>query len=92
MSAVKKYQEFHGKNPKGKTQKVFHIPKNLVLLGKAHCIEYITNKKNGGGDGKMAIYKHKFETPCFLYMDETAKKQLYILGTRLKVTEAGIEN
>jgi len=86
------YRKFHGKRPRYKSKTKFHIPKVLVLLGRANCVEYITNKKNGGGDGKTAIYKHTFETPCYLYMDETNKKQLYIIGTKLKVTEAGVEN
>jgi hypothetical protein len=91
-TALQRYKAFHGKLPKRITKQKYHEPKKLVLLGEAHAIEYVTNKLNGGGDGKPAIYRHKFETPCKLYMDETGKKQLYILGNKLKVTSAGIEN
>lgn len=86
------YNKFHGKMPRAKSKQSFHVPKNLVWLGKAHAVEYICTKENGGGDGKPAIYRHLFETPVHLYMDETNKKQLYIIGSRLKVTKAGIEN
>ena len=90
--SIKKYKAFHGKNPRAARKKIFHVPENLVLLGKAHQIVYISNKKNGGGDGKECEYIHTFETPCNLYMDETGRKQFYIMGARLKVTHHGIEN
>lgn len=86
------YEEFHGRRPRSVYKRRFHVPRQLVRLGKAHAIEYICNKWNGGGDGKMAIYRHKFETPVTLYMDETGKRQLYLKGNLLKCTDAGIEN
>lgn len=89
---VKHYQEFHGCKPRGFSQRRFHVPKHLVKLGTAYAIEYVSDKFNGGGDGKRAIYRHRFESPATLFMDETGRKQLYIMGSNLKVTEAGIEN
>jgi len=86
------YNKFHGKVPKEKKPVKFHIPENFVWLGKIHAVEYVCDKNNGGGDGKKAIYRHKFESPANLFMDETNKKQLYIIGSRIKVTTAGIEN
>lgn len=91
-SAVRGYREFHGKQPRARTRGRFHDPKTLIFLGRAVKIEYLSNKRHGGGDGKYAVYVHKFETPVNLYMDETKKRQLYIIGSQLKVTEAGIEN
>lgn len=70
----------------------FHVPKQLVFLGKAIAIEYECDKWNGGGDGTKAVYRHTFETPAVVAMDERGKKQIYIIGDRLKVTDAGIEN
>lgn len=90
--SIKKYKAFHGEDPRGTRKKKFHVPENLILLGKAHQIVYVSNKFNGGGDGKISEYIHTFETPCNLYMDETGKKQLYIMGDKLKVTHHGIEN
>ena len=91
-SLLESYKEFHGKNPRRITSGKFHDPKNLIFLGRAHKIEYLSNKRNGGGDGKTAIYVHTFSPGTKLYMDERKKGQLYILGARLKVTEDGIEN
>jgi hypothetical protein len=92
QKVVKKYEMFHGKKVSSVTQTAFHVPEYLIYLGEAESISYRCNKKNGGGDGKTAIYTHKIETPAKLYMDERCKKQLYIIGSKLIVTEAGIEN
>lgn len=64
----------------------------MIHLGRAVAIVYETDKLHGGGDGKMAEYIHEFETPVGVFMDETGKKQLYILGHALKITNRGIEN
>jgi hypothetical protein len=68
------------------------VPEQLIEIGKAHKIEYISNKLNGGGDGKPAIYVHRFSAGTKLYMDETGKRQLYIIGSRLHCNERGIVN
>jgi hypothetical protein len=86
------YRRFHGHGPRSRRLWDFHAPKGLVILGKAVAIEYETDKLNGGGDGKVAVYRHRFDTPCYVCMDETGRRQLYIVGKRLKVSEAGIEN
>lgn len=90
--ATKKYRDFHGRSPRYKTNQQFHVPQELVLLGEAVAIEYRCDKYNGGGDGTLAVYRHVFETPSIVAMDETAKKQLYIIGPEIIVTDAGIEN
>lgn len=91
MSAIRRYEEFHGRRVSNVDDVNFHIPRKLVLLGKAVAIEYECDKYNGGGDGKKAVYRHEFETPSMVCMDETGRKQLYIVGRELKVTERGIE-
>lgn len=92
MSAYDRYFDFHGHGVRTRRKAEFHVPKSLVILGKAIAIEYECDKLHGGGDGKKAVYRHEFETPCLVCMDETGKKQLYVVGKRLKVTEAGVEN
>lgn len=92
MRSLHKYEEFHGKRPKSVKTVNLHSPRELVTLGKAVAIEYLCDKYNGGGDGKKAIYRHKFETPAILCMDETGKRQLYIIGKQIAVTERGIIN
>ena len=90
--ARKKYEMFHGRQAKKILSTNFHVPEYLVLLGDAHAIEYRSTKRNGGGDGTRAIYVHPFESDVKLYMDERCGKALYLLGAKLKVTDAGIEN
>ena len=92
MSIASRYEQFHGKASRKQKSVEFHVPQGLVLIGKAIAIEYECDKLNGGGDGKKAVYRHKFETPSIVCMDERGRKQLYIIGARVKVTEAGIEN
>jgi len=89
---INRYKQFHGHKPRRYSRTNFHVPKNLILLGRATRIEYESNKSNGGGDGKKAIYYHDHTSPVYLFMDETGKNQLYLIGNRLKVTRAGIEN
>lgn len=64
-------------------------PSVLVLLGPAVQIRYLSDKRNGGGDGTEAIYVHDFEPGNILATDQTGKF-LYILGPKLKVTDRGI--
>jgi len=92
MNARKRLNQFHGRNVRWKKNINFHVPRTLVYLGKAIAVEYECDKWNGGGDGTKAVYRHEFETPCVVAMDETGKKQLYIIGNKLKVTDAGVEN
>ena len=89
---ITKYREFHGKGPVRIYQRKFNYPEKLIFLGYAHKIEYISNKLNGGGDGKTATYVHKFTRGTKLYMDEKMGKQLYIVGAKLQVTDEGIKN
>lgn len=89
------YREFHGKEPRGlirlEVDTLRGFPKNLIFLGEAIEIVYKCNKENGGGDGRMAHYKHKFSKGTLLCTDRKMK-QLYVVGPKLKVTSAGIEN
>jgi len=92
MNAESRYQQFHGKPVPRKRQWDFHTPKQLVILGEAVAIEYRCDKLHGGGDGKKAVYRHKFDSGAFVCMDETGRKQIYVVGPKITVTEAGIEN
>ena len=86
------YYDFHGREPKTRKKVNFHNPKTLIVLGKAKAIEYVCNKYHGGGDGRRATYRHVFTTPALVCMDEKQNGQLYIIGRKVKVTSAGIEN
>ena len=88
---TKVYKEFHGKSPSKITSQKFHIPEGFVRLGRAVAIEYECDKLNGGGDGKKAVYRHRFGRTAILCCDEKHKNQLYILSPKIIVTDAGIE-
>ena len=90
--ANKAYEVFHGQRPKKVLTGKFHVPTHLILLGTAIEIVYRCDKFNGGGDGKIAEYIHKFSKGTRLYMDERKGKVIYVTGHKLKVTSAGIEN
>lgn len=92
MTPAARYRQFHGraKAPWVKTE--FHYPKTLIFLGQAVSIVYLSNKKHGGGDGKICEYEHEFESPVDLFMDERGKLQLYLVGKKLAVTSDGLIN
>lgn len=91
MDRYDRYFQFHGKSARRERQADFHVPRDLIVLGKAVAIEYECDKVHGGGDGKKAVYRHVFETPAVVCMDETGKRQIYIVGNKVRITEAGIE-
>jgi len=89
---VRKYEHFWGRRVRSVTKRRFHVPNTLIYLGKAHAIEYVCDKWNGGGDGTKAIYRHKFAPGARLYMDEKGRMQLYIMGSKIYVNDRGIVN
>jgi hypothetical protein len=91
MSASRLYERFHGHPVRWRRGKGFHVPHELVVLGRAVAVEYECDKRHGGGDGHTAVYRHEFETPSYVCADERGRGQLYIIGGRLIVTDAGIE-
>ncbi len=89
---LQRYRMFHGR-PKGPWRMTdFHVPKTFIFLGQALEIVYLSNKKHGGGDGRLTEYTHTFETPVDLFMDERGRTQLYLIGKKLIVTEDGLVN
>lgn len=87
-----RYRAFHGRGPRRRTKINVHYPEAMIKLGRAVAIEYECDKLNGGGDGTRAVYRHQFDRGAYLYMDERGRKQLYILGPKIVVTDAGIEH
>jgi hypothetical protein len=88
----RKYENFHGRPVKSVRTVKFNMPEALIYLGDAHAIEYVSNKFNGGGDGRRATYRHVFKKGAKLYMDERGRVQLYIKGSKIYVNERGIVN
>jgi hypothetical protein len=92
MKPIEKYEAFHGRTVRSIRTETFHVPDTLIFLGSVHAIEYVSNKFNGGGDGRKAIYRHKFSKGAKLYMDERGAFQLYIKGSKIRVNNTGIRN
>lgn len=92
MKPSRRYYQFHGRKPRRYKSRRFYAPETLIRLGRVEAIEYESDKWHGGGDGTVAIYRHEFETPAWLYMDERGRHQLYILGDRIAVTADGVIN
>jgi hypothetical protein len=91
-SGKRRYVTFHGHGPQGTGQVDFPEPQELICLGDAVSIVYRCAKYNGGGDGQMALYEHKFARGAKLFTDETGRCWLHIHGPRIKVEEPGIIN
>lgn len=92
MPAREMYRDFHGKAVRYVKKIFYRNPKRLVYLGKVSRIEYISDKKAGGGDGKPTLFYHDFKRGVYLYTDEKGQ-QLFILknGKEYRqVTERGI--
>lgn len=92
MDAIGRYKQFHGKDPRYEQKVRIQPSRKKIVLGRAVAIEYRCSKWNGGGDGRSAVYRHEFETPVELCMDESGRHVLYLIGDHLKVDDEGIKN
>lgn len=91
MKGEKIYRAFHGRTPRTVRRTEFNSPKALIRLGQAYSVVYESDKLSGGGDGKRALYEHKFKRGNSIYTDETGRN-LYIIGRNLRVNSSGIIN
>lgn len=88
-SGIKKYKQFHGKEPYKQTVKEVKDFNTLVYLADPELITYASDKVNGGGTGQRTYFKHKFSKSTKLYCTPDGK-MLVIMGANLKVTPRGI--
>ena len=82
---------FHGRPVRRSRTVTLNDVKGLIELGRIVAVEYECDKWNGGGDGTTAVYRHEFDRPVVLAADQTMRRQLYILGSSIRVTDAGVE-
>ena len=87
--AVKRYEAFRGYRPRRVTQKRVEPVLELVELAQPEYITYFSDKFHGGGDGKMAAYKHKFGKRVKMYCTPDGK-MLVIMGAGMSVQKRGI--
>jgi hypothetical protein len=87
--AIKRYKAFHGKTPSRFRPVNKKMPTILVEIARPEFITYFSDKLNGGGDGKLNAFKHKFHKSTKLYSSPDGK-MLVIMGPKLNVTNRGI--
>lgn len=91
-AAASRYKQFHGHDVRNVHQLRVKPTRELVCLGDAVEIVYRSDKLNGGGDGKLAEYQHKFARGTKLYCTPDGRHVLYIHGNKLRVRAPGIIN
>jgi len=91
MSTPKKrFKIFTGHNPeKIASVKKLRLPKDLICIARPEKISYYSDKLNGGGDGKLSLYLHRFGANIKLYTDPDGTF-LVIAGPNLRITQRGI--
>ena len=63
----------------------------LTRLGRAVSVAYLSNKRNGGGDGRMATYEHSFAKSNVVWSTRGRGARLVLVtGKRLTVNDRGI--
>lgn len=88
--SAKRYKTFTGypgEEPPKVTRK--KTPKEWVAIAKPLFIAYNSSKINGGGDGTLQGFKHRFGAQIQLYTNPEGT-MLLIAGPGLKVTSRGI--
>lgn len=87
VDAEESFESFTGR--KSRFVSEIDIPETWERVGSLTHIEYESNKLNGGGTGKMEIFRHRFSSGTVL---EASGYWMRITGPRLTVTQFGIEN
>jgi len=85
LSAIRRFKQFHGRNPNEISKINFTYPKSLVYLGEAVALEYKSDKLFGGKH-QVTCYRHKTGKGVKFYTDPQGKT-LYVLGGKFKVTD-----
>lgn len=87
--AERQFYKFQGRKPKRKKYIVFEMPETLIHLANVTAIEYESDKKHGGGNGKKNIWRHDFKSKVKLCSDKNMDK-IYLIGGKLKIKKSGI--
>jgi hypothetical protein len=85
----KRYKIFTGKEPGDAETRKVKTPSELICIARVELITYYSSKLNGGGDGTMQGFKHRFGAKTKLYTNPEGTF-LLIAGPGLKVTPRGI--
>jgi hypothetical protein len=87
--AKKRYQAFTGREPGTAASRKIKTPSELICIAKPEHLTYFSSKLNGGGDGTLQGFKHRFGAKTRIYTNPEGTFIL-ITGPGLKVTPRGI--
>lgn len=87
--ARSKYKAFTGKEPASAESKKIKTPSELICIARPEILTYLSSKLNGGGDGTMQGFKHRFGAKTRIYTNPEGTFIL-ITGPGFKVTHRGI--
>jgi hypothetical protein len=87
--AKRRFAAFTGRDPGAATIKQKKTPSELICIARAEILTYYSNKFNGGGDGTVQGFKHRFGAKIRLYTDPEGTF-LLLAGPGLRVTPRGI--
>lgn len=68
---------------------IIKAPTELICIARPEFISYYSDKFNGGGDGRLNAFKHRFGAKIKLYTDPEGTF-LLIAGPGLKINRRGI--
>jgi hypothetical protein len=81
------FESFHDFKPNGVSEIDLDLEGDLVLLGRAHEIKYLSDKWHKKEEG----YVHEFSPETYLFTNEPGNL-LIIWGEKLRVKSTGINN
>lgn len=87
--AKRRYKAFTGKEPGKAEIQDKKAPSELICIARPEFLTYYSSKLNGGGDGTLQKFKHRFGAKIKLYTNPEGTI-LVLAGPGLKVTPRGI--
>lgn len=90
-SVVRLYEDFHGRPESGSLSGALPSGALRQLGVRAVSITYRSNKRHGGGTGRVEHFEHEFSRSDTLWgQSKSGPRLLCVVGPRLTVTERGI--
>lgn len=87
--ARRRYKTFTGREPGKEEFRKVKTPSELICIARAEILTYYSSKLNGGGDGTLQKFKHRFGAKIKLYTNPEGTF-LVLAGPGLKVTPRGV--
>lgn len=84
-----RYKAFTGREAEAATVKRVKTPSELICIARPEFLTYYSSKLNGGGNGSLQAFKHRFGAQIRIYTNPEGTFVL-IAGPGLKVTRRGI--